>query len=263
MRTLPLSSVNGSHAGPEDIRHGAEHDSGREPDPVHERDDLDWMLAQFGQGRHHLGGMVDLVELPKRRDLVKGVVGGPIGELVSQDLQHGREREDRPGRREDRRVRPECARQPGDDGVAPEEEAKAQHAIGGSEYDRVQNPQAHVDERRGMEEDAAGKNRAQEAPRADPPAPRPAAPDIIERGKGQRAAKRRTAIGGRRAESRLDRALQGRPDGEGMGHGFPRETRLTEKRLAPDASQMVRGEERKLSALFTNSGQKGRAWSKP
>ena len=219
MRTLPLSSVNGPHAGPKDISHGAEDRSGREPDPVHERDDLDRMLAQLGQGRHHLGGMVDLVELPERRDLVKGVVGRPIGELVSQDLQHGREREDHPVAK-DRRMRPECARQPGDDGVAPEEEAKAQHAISGGEHDRVQRPQAHVDERRGMEEDASGENRAQEAPRADTPAPRPAAPDIIERGKGQGAAERGTAIGGRRAQSRLDRALQGRPDGEGRGTDF-------------------------------------------
>ena len=83
-----------AHAGTEGVGHDAKHDSGRKPDPVHERDDLDRVLAQFGQRRHDLGGMVDLVELPERGDLVEGVVGGPIGELVGQDLQQGRERED-------------------------------------------------------------------------------------------------------------------------------------------------------------------------
>ena len=104
-----------THAGTEGVGHDAEHDSGREPDPIHERDDLDRVLAQLGQGRHHLGGMVDLVELPERRDLVKGVVGGPIGEFVGQDLQHGRERENNPRWPEEGRVRSELARQPGDD----------------------------------------------------------------------------------------------------------------------------------------------------
>jgi hypothetical protein len=51
----------------------------------------------------------DLVELQKRRDLVKGVLGGPVGEFVSQDLQHGRERENKPRWPEEGRVRPEFA----------------------------------------------------------------------------------------------------------------------------------------------------------
>ena len=147
MRMLPFRSVNGPHARTEGIGHDAEHDSGRKPDPVHECNDLDRVLAQFGQGRHHLGGMVDLVKLPERRDLVKGVVGGPVGELVSQDLQHGRERENNPGRPEEGRVWPEFAGQPGDDGVAPEKQSEAQHAIGGGEHDRVQRPKSHVDKR--------------------------------------------------------------------------------------------------------------------
>ena len=48
----------------EGIGHRAERDSGRKADQVHERDDLDRMLAQFGEGGHDLGRMVDLVELP-------------------------------------------------------------------------------------------------------------------------------------------------------------------------------------------------------
>ena len=80
------------------------------------------------------------MELPEGRDLVKGVVGGPIGEFVSQDLQHGRERENKPGWPEEGRVRSEFACQPGDDRVAPEEQAEAQHAVGGGEHDRVQRP---------------------------------------------------------------------------------------------------------------------------
>ena len=47
----------------EGIGHRAERDSGRKADQVHERDDLDRMLAQFGERRHDLGRMVDLVEL--------------------------------------------------------------------------------------------------------------------------------------------------------------------------------------------------------
>ena len=86
-------------------------------------------------------------------------------------------------------MRPKFARQPGDDGVAPEEQAKAQHAVGRGEHDGVQRPQAHVDQRRGMEENAPGKDRAEETPHVDAPAARPTAADIIECREGQRAAR--------------------------------------------------------------------------
>jgi hypothetical protein len=139
--------------------------------------------------------MVDLVKLPERRDLVKAIVGGPISQFVGQDLEHGCERENKPGWPEEGRVRPEFARQPGDDHVAPEEQAEAQHAVGGGEHDRVQRPQAHVDQRRRMEENAPGEDRAEKAPRVDASAPRPAAASIVERGERQRAEEGGAAIG--------------------------------------------------------------------
>ena len=74
----------------EGVGHRAERDAGRKADQVHERDDLDRMLAQFGEGGHHLGRVVDLVELPQRWDLVEEIVAEPVGELVGQELEHGR-----------------------------------------------------------------------------------------------------------------------------------------------------------------------------
>src|SRR5579872_6536595 len=67
-----------AHAGAESVGHGAEYDAGRKTDQVHEGDDLDRMLAQFGQGRHHLCGMVNLVELPQSRNLMETIMSEPI-----------------------------------------------------------------------------------------------------------------------------------------------------------------------------------------
>ena len=77
------------------------------------------MLTQFGERRHHLRRMVDLMELPQRRDLMEEKVAEPIGEFVSQELEHGRNGQDRPGGPMRRRVRPENVRQAGDNRVAP------------------------------------------------------------------------------------------------------------------------------------------------
>ena len=44
-----------AHARTEGVGHDAEHDPGRKPDQVHESDDLDRMLTQFGKRRHDLG----------------------------------------------------------------------------------------------------------------------------------------------------------------------------------------------------------------
>ncbi len=218
-----------ANAGAEGVGHDAKHNSGREPDPVHEHDDLDRVLAQLGQGGHHLGGMVDLVELPERRDLVKAIVGGPVGEFVGQELKHGRERQDHPGRPEEGRVRPEFAREPGDDGVTPEEQAEAQHAVGGGEHDCVQPPEAHVDQGRGMEENTPGEGRAEEPGHAEAPAARSAPASIVERGERQSAAERRPAIGRGGPEILLYCALQRRPESEWIGHGSPLGSRLTQK----------------------------------
>ena len=104
-------------------------------------------------------------------------------------------------------MRPEFAGQLGDDGVAPEEQAEAQHAVGGGEHDCVQRPQAHVDQRRGMEENAPGEDRAEETPHADASAARLTAASVVERGERQGAAERRPAIGRGGPEILQDRAL--------------------------------------------------------
>jgi hypothetical protein len=159
------------------------------------------------------------VELPQRWDFVETIVGEPIGELGSQELEHGRERQDRPGGPARGRVPAPSMGQAGDDFVAPEEEAKAQHAVSGGERDAVQRPQAHVDERRGMEENALGEDRAHEPSDAQAPAARPAAAGVVERADRERADQSRRAIGGGGLESFQDRALQRGPDRDGAGHG--------------------------------------------
>ncbi|HKI15745.1 MAG TPA: hypothetical protein VKA12_12230 [Roseiarcus sp.] len=183
------------HPGAEGIGHDAEHNSGRKPDQVDERDDLDRMLTQFGERRHHLGRMVDLVELPQRRDLVEEKVAEPIGELVSQELEHGRNGQDGPNGPMRRRARPENMGQAGDDRVAPKEQAEAQHAVSGGENDAVQRLQPHVDERRRMHENAPGENRPQEPLDADAPAARLPAAGVVKRREHECAAERRRAIG--------------------------------------------------------------------
>ena len=65
--------------------------------------------------------MVHLVELPERWDLVKAIMGGPVGEFVGQELKHGRDREDDPGWPKEGRARSKFVSQAGHDCVAPEE----------------------------------------------------------------------------------------------------------------------------------------------
>ena len=62
---VAVQQSKGLDAGAENIGHDAEHETGREPDQVDESQDLDRMLAQFGEGRQHFGGMVDLVSVTR------------------------------------------------------------------------------------------------------------------------------------------------------------------------------------------------------
>jgi hypothetical protein len=170
-----------ANARTERVGHDAEHDAGRKPDQVHERDDLNRMLTQFGERRHDLSRMVDLVELPEGRDLVEAIMGEPIGQFGSQELEHRRERKDRPGRPPRGRVRPPDVGQAGDNFIAPEKETQPQHAVSGGKRDAVQHPQVHVDERRWMQKDAPGKDRAHEPAYDRAPAARPPSAGVVER----------------------------------------------------------------------------------
>ena len=145
-----------------------------------------------------------------------------------------------------RRGRPENGRQAGDNCVAPEEQAQAQHAVGGSENDAVQGPQAHVDERRRMQKNAPREDRPRESAYADPPAAGLPPAGVIERREHERAAERRRAIGRIRAEGFQDRALQRGPDCDGAGHPGAR--------VARPASQKVRDIWRNAELLVRPAG---------
>ncbi len=212
----------GTHAWPEGIGHRAEDEAGRKTDQIDDEEDLDRVLAKLGEDGHRLGRMVNLMELPQSRDLVQRVVGQPVGEIVSQHLQNRRQREQRGDRPSRRRTRSERMRESRVDRIAPEEEASAQHAVGGGERNPVDQPQADVDLARRMQNDAPREDRTDEAAHARGPGARAPLPDIVERGEGQRPEKRGSAIGRRQAEGSGDDAFEGGPDrGEGAHDAAP------------------------------------------
>ena len=127
---VAVEQREGLDARAEDIGHDAECGARAETDQIDHDDDLDRMLAQFGEGGQHLRGMVHLVELPHRGDLVEEIVAEPIGEFISQQLERGRHGHDHPRGPMGRSMRAEDADQRAVDPVAPEEKPEGDEAIG-------------------------------------------------------------------------------------------------------------------------------------
>ena len=209
---IAVQQGEGAHARAKRVGHDAECRARGQTDQIDHDDDLDRVLPQFGEGGQHLRGMVDLVKFPQGRNLVKAIVGQPVAEFISQQLERGRHGHDCPHRPMGRSMRAKDADQRAVDPVAPEEKPQAEQTIGGSENDSVQRPQAQVDERGRMQDDAPGEYRADKTTRADAARAGLSTADVIEGREQKRAAERRRAVGRVRTEGIEDGALKRRPD---------------------------------------------------
>ena len=159
----------------EELHHQRIGEAGREPEDDGKGNQLHRVLAHLGGGRHHLGGMMHLVEFPHDFRAVEGKVRQPVAQIERQDLRQGCKGEDPPARRGiHRRRAEECGepwrRQPHPE-FRPDDEDR-QHR---SEQDRVDHVELVVEQRRAVQPDLPVEQEAEEGPQPHflRPAPAP------------------------------------------------------------------------------------------